>query len=113
MPHCIRGTQGWQLYGQTAQALAECHAPGIDKPSFGIDCTDPAVAAVLPERADRIELVGLVSNICVVSNAVVLQSRYPNAQIVVDAALTASFDPALHAAVLAVLKGLQVEVLHA
>lgn len=113
VPHCIRGTQGWQLYGQTAQALAECHAPGIDKPSFGIDCTDPAVAAVLPERADRIELVGLVSNICVVSNAVVLQSRYPNAQIVVDAALTASFDPALHAAVLAVLKGLQVEVLHA
>lgn len=55
---------------------------------------------------------GLVSNICVVSNAAVLQSRYPEAQIVVDAALTASFDAKLHEAVLDVLEGLQVEVLH-
>ena len=54
----------------------------------------------------------MVSNICVVSNAAVLQSRYPEAQIVVDAALTASFDAKLHEAVLDVLEGLQVEVLH-
>ena len=55
---------------------------------FGIDYSNPAVASILPARADRIELVGLVSNICVVSNAAVLESRYPEAQIVVDAALT-------------------------
>lgn len=108
--HCVRGSQGWQLYGQTAKELEACGAKGIDKRSFGIDCGDPAVLAVLPERADRIELVGLVSNICVVSNAVVLQSRYPEARIVVDAALTASFDSKLHEEVLDVLAGFQVEV---
>ena len=63
--HCVQGSHGWALYGRPPQALADCGAKGIDKPAFGIDCGDPAVLAVLPERADRIELVGLVSNICV------------------------------------------------
>lgn len=110
--HCIRGSSGWQVYGQTARALAEVEAPGIDKLVFGMDVTDPATAAVLPESADEIELVGLVSNICVVSNAVVLQSRYPEAAIFVDAACTDSFDKALHEKVLDVLEGLQITVLN-
>ena len=65
---------------------------------------------VLPETAERIELCGLVSNICVVSNACVLQSRYPDATITVDAACTDSFDKALHEKVLDVLAGFQVKV---
>ena len=69
------------------------------------------MTAVLPEEAQEIELVGLVSNICVVSNAVVLQSRYPEATIVVDAACTDSFDKALHQKVLDVLEGFQVKVI--
>ena len=85
---------------------------GIDKLTFGMDVADPAILALLPKEADRIELCGLVSNICVVSNAVVLQSHYPNAQIVVDANLTASFDPDLHEKTLDVLAGLQAEVLN-
>ena len=108
--HCVKGTKGWQVYGETAQALAEVEAPGIDKRVFGLDITDPATAAVLPEKADEIELVGLVSNICVVSNAVVLQSRYPEARITVDARCTDSFDKTLHREVLDVLEGLQVQV---
>mgnify|MGYP000523274008 CR=1 FL=1 len=108
--HCIKGTHGWQVYGETAKALSEVGAQGIDKLVFGMDVTDPATAAVLPETADEIELVGLVSNICVVSNAVVLQSKYPEATIVVDAACTDSFDKALHAKVLDVLEGFQVKV---
>ena len=108
--HCVRGTRGWQVYGQTAKALEEVGARAIDKRSFGMDVTDPATAAVLPERADEIELVGLVSNICVVSNAVVLQSRYPEAAIVVDAGCTDSFDKSLHEKVLDVLAGFQVKV---
>ena len=108
--HCVRGTPGWENYGQTAAALAEVGAVGIEKPSFGMDTGDPAVLAVLPTQADRIELCGLVSNICVVSNAVVLQSRYPQARIVVDARLTASFDPALHEKTLDVLAGLQAQI---
>ncbi len=110
--HCVKGTPGWQVYGQTAQALEEVQAAAIDKRSFGMDVTDPAIAAVLPETAEQIELVGLVSNICVVSNAVVLQSKYPEAAIVVDAACTDSFDKGLHQKVLDVLEGLQVQVLN-
>ncbi len=110
--HCIRGTHGWQVYGQTAKALEEVEAPGIDKLVFGMDVTDPATAAVLPESADEIELVGLVSNICVVSNAVVLQSKYPEATIIVDAACTDSFDKSLHEKVLDVLSGFQVKIIN-
>ena len=110
--HCIKGSDGWQVYGETAKALAEVDAPGIDKLVFGMDVTDPATAAVLPESADEIELVGLVSNICVVSNAVVLQSKYPEATIVVDASCTDSFDKSLHAKVLDVLEGFQVKVIN-
>ncbi len=112
VPHCMKGTKGWEVYGETAKALAEVEAKGIDKLVFGMDVTDPATAAVLPEEAEEIELVGLVSNICVVSNAVVLQSRYPEATVTVDAACTASFDPALHEKVLDVLQGLQVKVIN-
>lgn len=110
--HCIRGTDGWQLYGETAAACAEVKAPAIDKLVFGMDVTDPATAAVLPERAEEIELVGLVSNICVVSNACVLQARYPEARIIVDARLTASMDPVMHEKVLDVLEGFQVKVIN-
>ena len=110
--HCVKGTQGWQVYGETAKALEEVEAPGIDKLVFGMDVTDPATAAVLPEAADEIELVGLVSNICVVSNAVVLQSKYPEAAIIVDAACTDSFDKSLHEKVLDVLAGFQVKVIN-
>ena len=108
--HCIKGTPGWEVYGETAKALAEVEAKAIDKLVFGMDVTDPATAAVLPEEADEIELVGLVSNICVVSNAVVLQSKYPEATIIVDATCTDSFDKALHEKVLDVLAGFQVKV---
>ena len=109
--HCIKGTHGWQVYGETAKALEEVEAVAIDKLVFGMNVADPAVAAVLPELAEEIELVGLVSNICVVSNAVVLQSRYPEATIIVDASCTDSFDKSLHEKVLAVLAGFQVRVL--
>ena len=108
--HCVKGSFGWEVYGETAKALAEVEAKAIDKLVFGMDVTDPATAAVLPERADEIELVGLVSNICVISNAVVLQSKYPEATIIVDAACTDSFDKSLHEKVLDVLAGFQVKV---
>lgn len=110
--HCVKGTDGWQVYGETAQALAEVEAKAIDKLVFGMDVTDPATAGVLPEQADEIELVGLVSNICVISNAVVLQSRYPEATITVDAGCTDSFDKSLHEKVLDVLEGFQVKVIN-
>ena len=110
--HCIKGSEGWQVYGRTAEALEQVEAKAIDKLVFGMDVTDPATAAVLPESAEEIELVGLVSNICVVSNAVVLQSKYPEATILVDASCTDSFDKSLHEKVMDVLAGFQVKVIN-
>ena len=82
----------------------------IKKASFGLN---PILEGNdLPKSVETIELVGLVSNICVVSNAVVLQSLYPNAQIIVDAALTDSFSKELNNKVLDVLEGLQVKVIN-
>ena len=58
------------------------------------------------------ELCGLVSHICVLSNAVMVKAALPNAHITVDARLTASYDPALHQKALDVLEGIQIAVLH-
>ena len=85
--HCIKGSFGWEVYGQTAKALAEVEAPAIDKLVFGMDVTDPATAAVL-------------------------QSKYPEAKVLVDASCTDSFDKSLHEKVLDVLEGFQVTVVN-
>ena len=58
---------------------------------------------------DTIEFVGLVSNICVISNIVVFQAAFPNATILVNPELTDSFDKELHDATMKVLGGLQVK----
>lgn len=108
--HCIENSDGWQVYGETSLALAQVDAVMIKKASFGLN---PIIEGKdLPENAEKIEIVGLVSNICVVSNAVVLQSIYPNAEIIVDASLTDSFNKELNNKVLDVLEGLQVKVIN-
>ena len=107
IPHCLRDTQGWELYGKTAELLKDCRK--FEKPVFG----SAGLFEFLRETPySSIELCGLVSNICVISNAVLARTAQPEAEIVVDAACTASNDPALNEAVLRVLEGLQVTVLH-
>lgn len=108
VPHCIEGTDGWQVFGETAAAVAGC--PCFKKPTFG----SAALFDYLRENAyDSVELCGLVSNICVISNAVLAKAALPEAEIIVDAAATDSFDKELNAAVLAVMAGLQITVLGA
>lgn len=109
--HCIEGTSGWQIFGDTAKALKEVGAVGFNKISFGLKITDE-VEDKLPENVDEIELVGLVSNICVISNAIIFQTQYPQAQMSVDASLTSSFDSELNEKVLDILEGLQVKVIN-
>ena len=108
--HCVKGTQGWELYGETAKACAEVGAVAIDKLVFGMDVTDPAIAAVLPEKADEIELCGLVSSICVISNACILQAKYPEAQLTVDARCTAGLTGEMNEKVLDVMENIQIQV---
>ncbi len=111
VPHCIKGTAGWEVYGETKQALFDADAVCIEKRSFGIDLTDETLSK-LPRAVDSVEIVGLVSNICVISNAVILNTLYSEAEITVDAALTASFDDMLNKEALDVMSGLQINVIN-
>ena len=91
-----------------APYLEGCKA--FEKPTFG----STLLAEYIRDNAadySSIEVCGLVSNICVISNAVLAKAAAPEAEIIVDSKLTASFDPALHDAALAVLGGIQVKVI--
>ena len=61
---------------------------------------------------DEVELCGLVSNICVISNAIIVKSALPNAHIVIDALATDSFDKPLQEKCFDVLQGLQISVIN-
>lgn len=104
--HCLKDSPGWKLYGHAADLCR----PGdilIEKPGFG----SLELAEYLRRVGfDRIELVGLVSNICVISNAVLAKAALPEAEIIVDAACTGSADPSLHEKALDVMEGLQISV---
>jgi nicotinamidase/pyrazinamidase len=107
-PHCIAGTCGWELYGKTGEMCCDEDIV-IEKPSFGsLELMDIAEENCY----EQIELVGLVSNICVISNAVLLKTALPEAEIIVDASCTASFDPTLNEKCLDVMEGLQIKVIN-
>ncbi|MFQ6832798.1 isochorismatase family protein, partial [Butyricicoccus pullicaecorum] len=84
----------------------------VRKTTFGIA---PETLIALKKEIgdlDEILLVGLVSNMCVMANVCTLQAAWPEAQIIVDASLCASFDPALHEKTLDVMHGMQVQVIN-
>jgi nicotinamidase/pyrazinamidase len=106
--HCIEGSPGWGLYGETARAFAQGDRV-FKKPTF----PSRELADWLAGKPyGRIELVGLVSHICVLSNAVMAKAALPEAEIAVDAACTASYDPVLHEKALDILEGLQIRVVN-
>ena len=81
----------------------------IQKPTFpSLELAD----YIAEEEFESIELVGLVSHMCVLSNAVMAKAAAPEAEIVIDAACTASFDTALHEKALDVMEALQMTVLN-
>lgn len=106
--HCIKGTDGWELYG-TVKVLKDENDMFFEKNTFG----SLELANYLKDKNyDMIEIVGLVSNICVVSNAVLAKAALPEAEIIVDAQCTASYDDSLNEKVLDVLSGgLQVKII--
>jgi nicotinamidase-related amidase len=106
VPHCIEGTVGHDLYGETAK-LRQDGDKCFYKRTFG---SGELYEYLKVTPFERIELVGLVSNICVISNAVLAKTAQPETPIVVDADCTAGHDPKLHKAALDVMKGLQIRV---
>ena len=108
VPHCIKGSEGHGLCDELKDLLADKRS--FEKLTFG----SIGLAEYLKENASdisAIEVCGLVSNICVLSNAVIAKAAAPEAEVIVDSKLTASFAPDLHQATLDVLKGIQVTVL--
>jgi len=112
--HCIEGTKGYEVYGETAKALKEVNAVMLKKTTFGISPEQMNLLGdgIGSDRVESVELVGLVTNMCVISNAVAFQARFPWAQIIVDASLCDSFDKVLHNKALDVMEGMQIKVIN-
>lgn len=106
IPHCLKGSKGWELYGRLNEYKDKTVA-SFDKPTFGSLELGKWLEG---KEYENITLVGLVSNICVISNAIMVKAALPNAHIIVESKGTLSFDPKLHQETLDVLKGLHVEV---
>jgi nicotinamidase-related amidase len=106
--HCIKGTMGWEIRKEVAQTMPQ--ALVIDKPTFG---SEELVQRLLEESKGEeieIELVGLCTDICVVTNALLLKTKLPETKIKVDAACCAGVTPESHEAALLTMKMCQVEV---
>lgn len=104
--HCLEGSDGWQLYGNVA-SLLEPSDQQIKKVTFG----SLELGNYLSQHPyDEITFVGVVSNICVISNAVIARAALPEATIIIDAKGIASNDPALHQKALDVMEGLQMNI---
>ena len=118
IPHCIEGSEGHGLYGEVALRLHETDEVFL-KPTFGSSALFERLAKRQRVAAEvgtlpfeSIELVGLVSNMCVLSNAVMARAACPDVPIIVDALCTAAPDPDIHEKALDVLEGLQIEVIN-
>jgi len=108
VPHCIKHTEGWQVSGKIPYPQ---EARSFDKLTFGsLDLGNFLKELAFPP--ERVELVGLCTDICVLSNAVIAKAALPNAHIVVDAACCAGVTPASHDTALAAMKAIQVEVVN-
>ncbi len=101
--HCIKGSDGWQIY----EGLNTDNAEIIDKLSFGY--TDWAKHI---EKSDDlyIELIGLCTDICVVSNALILKALFPEATVAVDTSACAGVTPDTHNAAITTMKMCQIEI---
>ena len=102
--HCIMGTSGWLT-------VDELNYPGyrhINKPTFGYKHWGYEFDTFDPE----IEIVGTCTDICVISNALILKAEFPRAKIIVDASCCAGLTPEKHKAALEVMKSCQIEVIN-
>lgn len=111
IPHCYVNTKGHELYGKLQEFVGIRNTIHINKEAFGVAPKDMLKISEEIGEVDEIEMVGVVSNICVISNVCTFQAQYPNAQIIVNSNLCASFDEVLHEKSLSVMEGLQVNVI--
>ena len=107
--HCIQGTDGWKLIDELETVREKNHFPVFEKNTFG--CI--ALAEYLKNKFDSneiesAELIGLCTDICVVSNALMIKAYMPELKIIIDASCCAGVTPEKHDAALATMESCQI-----
>ena len=109
--HCIKGTDGWQINADVKKALDKKGFTAIEKLTFG--ATD--LPNIIAQKADgedvAIELIGLCTDICVVSNALLVKANFREMPICVKENCCAGVTPDLHNAAIATMKSCQIDVI--
>lgn len=107
--HCIEGTEGWEIRREIAQLLEE---KPIDKPTFGsVELGRRVCELNAREPIESVTLIGLCTDICVISNAMVLQAFLPEVPVMVDASCCAGVTPESHERALEAMRMCQVQIL--
>lgn len=105
--HCVKDTPGHGLYGRIAEAV-QPEDIVIEKPAFGSLRLADYLRRLSP---DEVELCGLVTDICVLSNAVIAKAALPESRVIVDSAACSCADREAHERALAVMRGVQIDVI--
>ena len=100
--HCIKGTDGWKIRPDIAELLDG--AKIYEKPTFGSTALAADLKALSETEDIELELIGLCTDICVVSNALLLKANMPEVKISVDAACCAGVTPQKHLAALETMR---------
>ena len=111
--HCIDNSDGHKLYGRLEEFISAENTLHYKKKSFGMSPEDIIeISNKIGDDIEEIEFVGVVTNICVISNVVAFQSKYINANIIVDSSLCASFVDELHESALNVMESIHVKIIN-
>lgn len=105
--HCIEKSDGWKLYGKVATLLQEKDLC-INKSGFG---SLELGNYLVDQDYQSITLVGLVSHICVISNAIICKAALPETEILIDTKGISSYDIDLQNKALDILKNLQFKII--
>ncbi len=110
--HCIKGTEGWELIPVLEEYRKENNIIVYDKPTFGSTALADDMKKLYDEgKVESVELVGLCTDICVISNALLLKAAMPELPVYVDASCCAGVTPEKHSAALEVMRSCQVNVI--
>ncbi len=110
VPHCIKNTDGWHLNSKIQNALNTKSFTVIEKTTFGSKHLPEYIGEKYSSEKFRFELIGLCTDICVVSNALILKSAFPEAEISVDASCCAGVTVESHNAALLTMKMCQINI---
>lgn len=110
VPHCIKGTPGWELNEEVKKALSGKEYIAVEKNTFGSVDLPRLIGNESGGSDFSVELIGLCTDICVVSNALLIKANFPEMPISVDAACCAGVTPEKHAAALETMRSCQIDI---